>query len=183
MPIRSTIFAVCGDPIATISAAGRKERERGLQRRPVAYALQVEHHHELEADVAAEERDHTQVGPPQRAAPQDAQPQQWVLGVAFDQDERGGQCGGDDQAGDRTHRRPARLRRADHGEHQQHRGRDAKDRAGYVVSATVLLRPRAARDQPVRREQRVATAIGNGSRKVQRQPTWVITPEKTRPRE
>ena len=102
---------------------------------------------------AAEKRDHPQVGAPQGTAAEDSEPQQRVLGVALDQHKGSGQSRGDEEAADRTHRRPTGFRRADHSEDQQHRGGDPENRAGYVVAATVLGGPCGPWDQPVRGDQ------------------------------
>ena len=162
--------------------ARRQEGQRGLDRRPAVERLQVQRHDELEADVGAEHGHHPEVGPHERARAQDPEADERLGRAALDRDEQRQQRPLSAKRADRLRRGPALVGRLDDGAHEQEHPAGQRQRPGHVEAAAVERRGAVVRDD-ARPDGEQRERDGTGSRKVQRQPSSVRTPPRTRPRE
>ena len=118
MPRRSTIGPIRVESRAT-SRPGGQEGQRGLDRRPAVDRLQVQRHHELEADVRAEHGHHPEVRAHERARAQDAEAHERRGGAALDGDEEREQDRAQREGADRLRRGPALVGCLHDGPHEQ----------------------------------------------------------------
>ena len=126
--------------------ARRQEGQRGLDRRPAVERLQVQRHHELEADVGPEHGHHPEVRAHQRARAQDAEAHERRGGAPLDGDEERQQDRAQREGPDRLPRGPALVGRLDDGPHEQEHPGGEGHGAGDVEAPARQRRPAIVRD-------------------------------------